>query len=148
MFIRAPKDFWSGLMFIALAAVTLVTASGYSMGRGGRMGPGYFPTMLGFVLAGLGAILVIRSLIIHGERVERLHLKPLALLIGCVILFGVMIKPLGLVIALTITTFLAAFAGDETRWKEAGALSIGLTALSLLIFVYVLGLPLPVWPDL
>ena len=148
MFIRAPKDFWSGLMFLAFAAVTIVTASGYSMGRGGRMGPGYFPTMLGIVLAVLGAILLIRSLVIRGEHVERIQFKPLLVLIACVILFGLMIKPLGLVIGLTITTFVAAFAGDEVRWKEAGALSIGLTALSLVIFFYVLGLPIPVWPDL
>ena len=52
MFVRAPKDFWSGLMFLAFAAVTLVAANGYSMGRGGRMGPGYFPTVLGAVLGG------------------------------------------------------------------------------------------------
>jgi hypothetical protein len=148
MFIRAPKDFWSGVMFLAFAAVTIVTASGYSMGRGGRMGPGYFPTLLGIVLAVLGLILVIRSLIIHGDRVERIALKPLALLVGCVVLFGVMIKPLGLVIALPVTTFLSAFAGDDVRWKEAIGLSAGLTLLSLIIFVYVLGLPLPVWPDL
>jgi hypothetical protein len=148
MFIRAPKDFWSGLMFLAFAAVTIVTASGYSMGRGGRMGPGYFPTMLGRVLAVLGAILLIRSLVIRCEHVERIQFKPLLVLVACVILFGLMIKPLGLVVGLTVTTFIAAFAGDEVRWKEAGALSIGLTALSLVIFVYVLGLPIPVWPDL
>jgi hypothetical protein len=147
MFIRAPKDFWSGLMFLGFAAVTVVTASGYSMGRGGRMGPGYFPTLLGIVLAVLGTILVIRSLIIHGDKIERIALKPLIILVGCVVLFGAMIKPLGLVIALPVTTFLSAFAGEEMRWKEALMLSAGLTVMSLIIFVYVLGLPLPILPE-
>ena len=78
MFIRAPKDFWAGLMFLAFAALAIVTASGYSMGRGGRMGPGYFPTLLGWALAFLGVILVVRSLAFRGEAVERIQPRPLA----------------------------------------------------------------------
>ena len=146
--IRAPKDFWSGVMFLSFAALTLVTASGYSMGRGGRMGPGYFPTMLGWLLALLGAILLIRSFAITGETIEKIKIRPLLALIGCVLFFAVTINPLGLLISLTITTFLSAFAGDEVRIGEAIALSIGLTLLSLVIFVLILGLPLPVWPSL
>lgn len=146
MIIRAPKDFWSGLMFLAFAAVTLVTASGYSMGRGGRMGPGYFPTLLGGVLALLGVILVARSFLIRGEAVQRIELRPLVVLTLCVILFGLMIQPLGLVLALVATTFLATFAGREGRLVEALLLSLALTVLAVLLFVFALGLPLPVWP--
>ena len=67
MNIRAPKDFWSGIMFLAFAAVALLTARGYSLGSAGRMGPGYFPMLLGGVLALLGLVLVLRSLVIEGE---------------------------------------------------------------------------------
>lgn len=148
MFIRAPKDFWSGLMFLAFAAVDLVTATGYSMGRGGRMGPGYFPTLLGAVLALLGAILVARSFVSRGEAVQRIELRPLLVLTLCVILFGAMIQPLGLVISLAIVTFLAAFAGRNVRLTEAVLLSAGLTVLAVLIFVVALRLPLPIWPEL
>jgi hypothetical protein len=148
MFVRAPKDFWSGLMFLAFAAVTLVAANGYSMGRGGRMGPGYFPTVLGAVLAVLGLILLIRSFAIDGEAMERIQLRPLIVLTICVILFGLMIQPLGLVIALTVTTFVAALAGRDIRLKEAALLSVGLTLLAVLIFVLALRLPLPIWPSL
>ncbi len=148
MFIRAPKDFWSGLMFLAFAAASLVTAQGYSMGRGGRMGPGYFPTLLGGVLALLGIILIVRSLAFHGEAVERIQWRPLVVLTACVILFGLTIQSLGLVIALSVTTFVAAFAGRDARWKEAVLLSAGLTLLAVLIFVVALRLPLPIWPSL
>ena len=148
MFVRAPKDFWSGLMFLAFAAVTLVAANGYSMGRGGRMGPGHFPTVLGAVLAVLGLILLIRSFAIDGEAMERIQLRPLIVLTICVILFGLMIQPLGLVIALTVTTFVAALAGRDIRLKEAALLSVGLTLLAVLIFVLALRLPLPIWPSL
>jgi len=148
MFIRAPKDFWSGLMFLVFAAVSLFAASGYSMGRGGRMGPAYFPTLLGWLLALLGVILVVRSFAIRGEALERIQLRPLIVLAACVILFGAMIQPLGLVLALTATTFVAAFAGRETRLKEAALLSCGLTFIAVLIFVLALRLPLPIWPSL
>jgi hypothetical protein len=147
MLIRAPKDFWAGVMFLAFAAVTLVTASGYSLGRGGRMGPGYFPTMLGWALAFLGAVLVVRSLMVHGERVERLRLRPLLVLVACVLIFAATVQPLGFAIPLIVTTFIAAFATPEARWFEAAALSLALTALSALLFVYALGLPLPMWPS-
>ena len=146
--IRAPKDFWSGVMFLCFAAVTLVTASGYSMGRGGRMGPGYFPTMLGWLLGVLGAVLVLRSFFVSGEAIERIKLRPLFVLLACVLIFAVTINPLGLVLSLTITTFLSAFAGDDLRIVETLFLSLGLTLLSLVIFVFILGLPLPVWPSL
>ena len=70
MNIRAPKDFWSGIMFIAFAAVAMLTARGYSLGSAGRMGPGYFPMLLGGALGLLGFILVARSLVIEGETIE------------------------------------------------------------------------------
>jgi hypothetical protein len=148
MMIRAPKDFWSGLMFLAFAAASLVAAYGYSMGRGGRMGPGYFPTLLGAVLALLGVILVVRSLALHGEAVQRIQWRPLVVLTACVILFGATIQPLGLVIALSATTFVSAFAGRDARLTEAALLSVGLTLLAVLIFVVALRLPLPIWPSL
>ncbi len=148
MFIRAPKDFWSGLMFLSFAGVALLAANGYSMGRGGRMGPAYFPTLLGCVLALLGLILVVRSFAIHGEAIGQIQLRPLVVLTACVILFGLTIQPLGLVIALTLTTFAAAFSGRETRVREAALLSCGLTLIAVTIFVFALRLPLPIWPSL
>ena len=69
MRIRAPKDFWSGLMFCGFAAVGILAARGYSLGAAGRMGPGYFPLLLGLVLAALGVILIARSVVlIVGSR--------------------------------------------------------------------------------
>lgn len=148
MIIRAPKDFWSGVMFLCFAAVTLVAASGYSMGRGGRMGPGYFPALLGAVLAFLGLILVVRSLVSRGEPTPQIAWRPLVTLVGCVLLFASIIQPMGLVVALTVTTFLASLAGREWRFLEALSLSAGLTIAAVLIFVLGLRLPLPLWPTL
>ena len=147
MTIRAPKDFWSGLMFLTFAAVGLFVATGYSFGRGGRMGPGYFPVMLSIVLGVLGAILLVRSLVLEGESIGRIRLMPLAVLTVSVIIFGLMIEPFGLVISLATVTLISAFAGGEARPLEAVALSLVLTLMSVGIFVYALRLPLSVWPN-
>jgi len=145
--IRAPKDFWSGVMFIAFAAVALVAAHGYSLGNAGKMGPGYFPIMLGVALSIIGAILVARSFGTDGEPVGSIHLMPLAIVTASVVLFGLMIESLGLVIALIATVLVASFAGRDARLWESVALAVVLAAFSVGIFVVALRLPLPVWPS-
>ena len=68
MRIRAPKDFWSGVMFCGFAAAAILAARGYSLGTAGKMGPGYFPLLLGGLLAALGAMLIGRSLVLNRLR--------------------------------------------------------------------------------
>jgi len=148
MKIRAEKDFWSGVMFLGFALVAIVAARGYSMGSGGKMGPGYFPMLLGVALAGLGALLVGRSLVIEGARLTRLQVRPTLMIVLGVILFGLMIPYLGLVIALATVTAVSAFASRESRPLEVAALAAVLAAFSVGIFVYALRLPLTVWPAL
>ena len=148
MHIRAPKDFWSGIMFIAFAAVALIASRDYSLGTSLRMGPGYFPILLGSVLALIGVILVGRSFAIEGESVGRLHLMPLGTIALGVVLFGILIVPLGLVISLIIVVVVAAFASRQSRPLEVAALALALAVFAAAVFVYGLRLPLPVWPAL
>ena len=148
MTIRAPKDFWSGIMFLAFAAVALLAARGYSLGTPGRMGPGYFPILLATVLGGFGLVLVVRSFVIAGDGLSRLHLLPLAIIALGVCLFGVFIERLGLVIALIVVTMVTALASRESRPMEFTALALLLAAFSVGVFVYALRLPLPIWPAL
>src|SRR5215831_15061495 len=126
MKIRAPKDFWSGVMFCAFALVGLIAARGYSLGSAGKMGPGYFPLLLGGVLAALGAILIARSIAIAGEPLARFHVLPLVVVAAAVCLFGVMVEPLGLVVSLAVLTMLSAAAGRPFRPLEAAALTVAL----------------------
>ncbi len=148
MTIRAPKDFWSGVMFLGFAAVALLAARGYSLGSAGKMGPGYFPLLLGGVLALLGAVLVGRSFVLTGEPLPSFRVLPLALIAAGVCLFGALIEPFGLVVALVVLTLLAAAAGSQVRWPEAFGLAFVLAVFSVAIFVYALGLNLPIWPGL
>lgn len=148
MRIRAPKDFWSGVMFCGFAMVGILAARGYSLGTAGKMGPGYFPLLLGGVLAILGAVLIGRSLVLDGEPLPRVQMLPLAVLALAVCLFGVLIEPFGLLMALAVLTLVSAWAGPQFSLNEAVALAAALTVFSVGIFVYALGLPLPIWPSL
>jgi hypothetical protein len=147
MRIRAPKDFWSGVMFCGFAAVAMLAARGYSLGSAGRMGPGYFPLLLGGSLTVLGMVLIARSVVIDGEPLPRFHICPLAIIAAAVCLFGALIEPFGLVIALAVLTVLSAWAGPQFRWGEALALALALIVFSIGVFVYGLGLSLNVWPS-
>jgi hypothetical protein len=148
MRIRAPKDFWSGVMFCGFAAVAILAARGYSLGSAGRMGPGYFPLLLGFVLGGLGVILIARSVVLDGEQLPRFHVWPLLIIAVAVCLFGILIEPAGLVVALAVLTPLSAWAGPQFRLPETLALALALIVFSIGVFVYALGLPLSIWPSL
>ena len=148
MRIRAPKDFWSGVMFCGFAVVAILAARGYSSGTAGKMGPGYFPLLLGGLLAALGAILIARSLVLSGEPVARFHIVPLAVIATAVCLFGVMIEPLGLVLSLAVLTLLSARAGAQFRLLETVALAAAFIVFSVGVFVYALGLPLNIYPSL
>jgi hypothetical protein len=148
MTIRAPKDFWSGIMFLTFAAVALLAARGYALGTPGRMGPGYFPVILGGTLGFLGLVLVVRSIVIEGESVNRIQLLPLAIIALGVCLFGLFIERLGLVISLIVVVAVTALASRDSRPVEIAALAAVLAAFSVGVFVYALRLPLPLWPNL
>jgi putative tricarboxylic transport membrane protein len=148
MRVRAPKDFWSGLMFIAFAGVALLAARDYSLGTAVRMGPGYFPLLLGLALACIGGVLVVRSVVIAGEPVDRLHLRPLVVIAIGTVLFATLLERLGLAVALAAVVVVSALASRESRPLEVAALAAVLVVFSVAVFVYGLRLPLPLWPAL
>jgi hypothetical protein len=144
--IRAPKDFWAGVMFIAFAAVALYVSRNYSLGTAVRMGPGYFPILLGGVLALVGAILVVRSLVIAGDPIGHVRVLPLVVVAVAVVLFGVLLPKLGLAVTLPLVIAVSALASVESRRWEVLILALVLTVFSALVFVYGLRLPIPLWP--
>jgi hypothetical protein len=135
-------------MFCAFATVAVLAALGYSLGSAGRMGPGYFPLALGIVLALLGAMLIGRALVLDGEPLPPIHAAPLAVMAIAVCLFGVMIEPMGLVLSLAVLIGLTAWARPQFQVVETAALAAVLIAFSVAVFVYLLGLPLAIWPSL
>jgi len=155
--IKSQKDFYAGLMFTVVGAGFAVGAKSYTIGDGARMGPGYFPLVLGIVLAVLGAVITLQALVKgtpDGGKVGKWAWKPLGFVIGANVLFGVMIgglpsiglPPFGLVAGIFGLTFIASLAGEEFKLKEVLILAAILSAGSYLAFVVLLKLQFPVWP--
>ena len=146
MKIKAPKDFWSGLMFIAFGVGFMIVARNYAMGTAVRMGPAYFPTVLGGILALIGLAIFAKSLITNGAPVPRIVLRPMTLIIVAIVLFGVFLKPLGLILCTAILIGLGALGGHEFKSKEVAILYAALVVFSVAVFVKGLGLPIPTCP--
>jgi hypothetical protein len=156
--IKSQKDFVAGLMFTAVGIAFAWGATNYSVGNGARMGPGYFPLVLGVLLAVLGAVVTFTALVVEtegGEKIGTLAWKPLGFIIGSNILFGILLAGLpklgvpafGLIVAIYGLTFVAALAGDEFKAKEVAILATVLAIGSYLAFVVLLKLQFPVWPS-
>jgi hypothetical protein len=155
--IKSQRDFWSGIMFVAVGIAFAWGATTYNIGEGARMGPGYFPLMLGILLAALGAFIVFESLVVEtedGEPIGKWAWKPLAFIIAANLLFGVLLGGLpsiglpamGMIVAIYGLTFVASLAGDEFNWKENAVLATVLAIGSYLAFIMLLKLQFPVWP--
>jgi hypothetical protein len=142
--VRSPKDFWSAVMFLALGLATVVIAADYPMGTAGKMGPGYFPTLLGWLLTGIGALTLVFSLLNPGEALERFAYKDMALILGAVLLFGFLVRGAGLVLAIPVLILCSAWASTKFRWGPTILLAVGATVFCILLFVKALGLPLPI----
>ncbi len=148
MKIKNPKDFWAGLMFIAFGLLAIFLARNYRMGTAMSMGPGYFPTVLGLLMAAIGSIVFFRSFMLHGEKVPMMSFRAIFFVILPLLLFGYLLKPIGLAISIFLLVFVSSFAGYEIKIKEVLILSIVLIILSMLVFVSGLGLPFTLWPPL
>ena len=140
---RNNKDFWAGAMMIAVGAGAIVIARNYSFGTALRMGPGYFPSVLGGVLILFGIYLVAMGLK-RNEKIEGgLSLRALIVLPLSLVMFGLLMEYAGFVPALLVLIVGSAAAGSEFKLIEALLLAVGLTAFAVLLFIYGLGLPYP-----
>lgn len=157
MNIKSQKDFFSGLMFMGVGGAFAWGASTYTIGTGARMGPGYFPLVLGILLAILGTAIAFKALVVEtvdGDKVGSIAWKPLFFIIAANVVFGICIgglpsvglPKLGLIPGIFALTFIASNAGDEFRWKEVLVLSVILSLISYLAFIVLLKLQFPVWP--
>jgi hypothetical protein len=144
---RHSQDFWSGCAFTIFGVVTVVLAQSHPLGTAARMGPAYFPTVLGLLLTAIGLIIFVKSIVTaHGEEVARIDLWLLLRVLLSVAAFAVLLQPLGLVASAVVVVMLAAWAGHEFRLGEALASALVLALGSYLLFVKALGQTMPVWP--
>jgi hypothetical protein len=196
--IKSPKDFWAGVMFVGTGVFFLIWAiANYQMGTAVRMGPAYFPVLLGGLLAVLGAVVLMGSFVVGASGTEaelklpfnlvdlvaaigiyavvvylgslakisvdysilaatalvtvltvmlRPQAKALVLISAACVVYGYLMKPLGLVVATAALVFISAYGGHEFKWKEVSILYLVLVIFSVLVFVKGLTLPFPICP--
>ena len=158
MRIKSQKDFFAGLMFMVAGIAFAWGATNYTIGEGARMGPGYFPLMLGILLSLVGLFVVFEALVVEtedGEPIGKWAWKPLVFIIGSNVVFGIClggipklgIPALGLIVGIYALTFIASMAGDEHKNKEVIVLATVLAIMSYLAFIVLLKLQFPVWPS-
>ena len=157
MQIKSQKDFFSGLMFLLVGIGFAWGATSYNVGTGARMGPGYFPLVLGVLMAILGLVIAIKATVVNtpdGDKIGSWAWKPLFFIIAANLVFGVMlgglpsikIPAMGLILAIYALTFIASMAGDEFSVKAVFILATVLSIMSYLAFIVLLKLQFPVWP--
>ena len=157
MGIKSQKDFFSGLMFLIVGGGFAIGAYSYGMGDGARMGPGYFPRMLGILLAILGSVVTFKSLTVataSGDKIGSWAWKPICYILGANLMFGILLGGLpsiglpamGLIAAIYALTLISSLADNHFKLKSVLVLATILAIGSYLAFIVLLKLQIPVWP--
>jgi hypothetical protein len=160
MKIGHPKNFWGGVMFIMIGLIFAVIAygvpgvsfmPGYTMGTPARMGPGFFPFYLGMILATLGVLIAFTGLRVHpGDPgiIEKFHWGPLSWVLGAIVIFGLLLKPVGVLLDGILLIVIASLGSHEFKLKSVLILAVCLTVFCAMVFVWGLKLPIPLCPDI
>ena len=138
-------DILSGIMFIGVGGIGMYIARDYPFGSALRMGPGYFPTVLGGIMVAMGIYTLLMGLK-RQEKIKRTwSVRALIILPITTFVFGVMMEYLGFVPAVIVLSILAATASPEFHWLEQLVLAAGLTVGCVALFIYGIGLPYPLF---
>ena len=141
--IRSPKDFCAGLIYLSIGLVAILLGRELPMGTALKMGPAYFPTVLGSLLALIGLISLVRSFLQKGEPIPKFAWRPLLLITIATVVFGLLVRGAGFVIALPLFIIMTAYASVNFRWVPTLVVAAVATTLCALVFIKGLGVPLP-----
>ena len=158
MKIKNQPDFYSGLMFLGVGIAFAWGATNYNVGDAARMGPGYFPLVLGILMALVGAVVALKAIGASGaddEKIGRWAWRPLVYVIAANVVFGVLLAGLdviglpafGMVVGIYALTFIASMAQAGWKFSTTFILATVLAIGSYLVFVLALKLQFPVWPE-
>jgi Tripartite tricarboxylate transporter TctB family len=148
--IRDTKDFWSGVMCMGFALAAIVLGRRYPVGTPASMGPGMFPMILGGCLGVLGLLCSLRAMR-RGKavaRIEKLQPRPVLIVLGSIVAYGVTLPKMGLVVASMLLVILSRFAAPGFKWLEVTLFAAILTLGCVLVFIVGLKMPVPIWPVL
>lgn len=141
------QDLWAGILFVVAGTAAVVLGGDYSMGSSLRMGPGYFPRALGYLLIGIGVAVALSGIRRSAARIDSARPGLAVILVpAAVALFAALLEPIGLPGALIVLTVLGAGACRELRPLEIACMAIGLAVSFTVVFIALLGLPFQIWP--
>ena len=142
--IRAPKDFWTGMIYLVVGAAAFWIARDYSFGTGARMGPGYFPSVICVLLIAFGVVSIVKSFRADGEPITPFAFKAMILVIGSVVAFGLLLPRAGLPIAMVVLVLMSAAASEKFKFEVLPTVMLAaLVVFCSVVFVKGLGVPMP-----
>ena len=142
--IRDKMEFWSASLFILFGIAFLVISPNYEFGSLSRIGSGFFPTVLSVLLIILGLAIGVRSLVWAERPLERLAFLPTFLVTLSMLVFAVTVENAGAIVAIVLTTIIASFASKQFNWISRLSLAVALTVFSIVVFIWSLGMPVPI----
>jgi prepilin signal peptidase PulO-like enzyme (type II secretory pathway) len=146
--IKNHRDFWAGIMFIAFGVIFMLLSKQYQLGSAAKMGPGYFPTVLGGIMVALGLLILIPAFTSKRPtvKVDKIQFPAMGWILAGVLVFGLALPKLGFVISAGLLVVISAYGSHEHTWKESLISAVILAAACYLVFVKGLELQFPVWP--
>lgn len=143
--VKSPQDFGSAVVIILIGLAGIYFGSDLTMGTAGRMGPGYFPRLLSWLIVAIGLFVGLKSFLTDGPPIEMPKFRPMFFVLMSILIFGYMMDYVGLAITAVVLVFVAAYARRDVNILETAIFGVGLSIGTILIFVYGLGQPLPAW---
>lgn len=144
LLIRKPKDFISGILFLAIGTTGMIMLRAYQFGTPRQMGPGFLPSVLAGLLIIFAVTLTVRSFLGPGEALGSIPVRAPALILGGALLFALLLRPAGLAIAIPAMILTGSFASSRVSFVAATITAAVLTTASCVVFVYALRQPIPV----
>jgi hypothetical protein len=143
--IKSPQDVGAAVVFMAIGLAGVYLGSDLTFGSAARMGPGYFPIILSWIIFAIGLVVGFKGLTIRGPAIEPVQLRPILVIIAAILAFGYLVEKVGLAITAALLTVLAGYARRDVSLWETLLLAVGLALFSVGLFVYGLSQPFPAW---
>ena len=143
--VKNPQDLGAAMLFLLIGAAGVYFGSDLSFGSPARMGPGFFPIILSCIIILIGVVVGLRALAFDGPRISVSRWRPMVVILSSIASVGWLIERVGLAITVAALTFVTAAARPGVDLKETFVLAVCLSAFSVVVFVYALGQPMPVW---
>jgi uncharacterized membrane protein YozB (DUF420 family) len=143
--VRSPQDLGAGVVFLLIGAAGAYFGKDLAFGTAGRMGPGYFPMLLSWLIIGIGVIVAARGLTVEGPPIDPPQVRPILFVVAAILMFGTLLDTIGLALTAVVLTLVAAYARHDASLREALLLGGALALFAVIVFVYALSQPLPAW---